>query len=573
MLLFHIIVSNKIVYTNILFDISFFRLILKGVLSQVQYEDEEFKGEVESIKDDESQSNMSSKSRSSRGSSKSTEWTRFRFICQDLNVQHDLMELVGKRFLGISNRSKNESDAQLRLEPTSTVQIENIIDFMANAFIRCTMHADLVLLSLDDVQWMDESSWKVVKLIFERASNLLIFSCSRMPSTNLTMDPTFLSDLLTQHQTAGRYYEMSLPPLNEAEVKEFIAVTLNSGTDEVDDSFSNSVWTTSGGMPLYLRHVLDAVQRNNLTVRLDNGMIGMRSTDEDDRKVSVLYREVYPLYLLDKPNVSHVDYPQMFGSVNELLLYRLDALDSSVRVVLHLSAILGTEFDLLDAAFAYEEMLGIDMSHQYEAAANFRHSLDVAVREGILESISVAEDRGEEFDSPIRHPLFSESCRLRFTHDSWKKSILNVMLDEKKREIHEHVAISMMRELDDESDVHEDFEKQITVFNHWKSSGSFIKAAGMSLSIGGQLMILGLNSQAVLLFDEVLDILTRVSDDESNMPTYGEIDVLVLDAIDVPELVHLIEVNIAKGKAHLTLSQGEDAADAYQNALDVSDAF
>jgi hypothetical protein len=56
------------------------------------------------------------------------------------------------------------------------------------------------------------------------------------------------------------------------------------------------------------------------------------------------------------------------------------------------------------------------------------------------------------------------------------------------------------------------------------------------------------------------------------MPTYGEIDALVLDAIDVPELVHLIEVNIAKGKAHLTLSQGVDAADAYQNALDVSDS-
>ena len=282
--------SNELASANILFGISFFRLILKGVLSQVQYEDEEFKGEDESIGDDESQSqlNMSSRSLSSRGSLKSCEWTRFRLICQDLNVQPDLMELVGKRFLGISNRSKNESDPQLQLEPNSTVQIENIVEFMANAFIRCTMHADLVLLSLDDVQWMDESSWKVVKRIFERANNLLIFSGSRMPSTNLNMDSIFLSDLLTQHQTAGRYYEMSLPPFNEAEVKEFIAVTLNSSIDEVDDSFSNSVWTTSGGMPLYLSHVLDAIQRNNLTVRLDNGMIGMKSTDEDDRKVSVL---------------------------------------------------------------------------------------------------------------------------------------------------------------------------------------------------------------------------------------------------------------------------------------------
>lgn len=242
--------------------------------------------------------------------------------------------------------------------------------------------------------------------------------------------------------------------------------------------------------------------------------------------------------------------------------------------MLHLSAILGTEFDLLDAAFAYEEMLGIDMSNHYEAAANFRHSFDVAVREGILETLSVTEDRDEEdtIDLSIRHPLLSENCRLRFTHDSWKKSILNVMLDEKKREIHEHVAISMERQLGDKADVQEDFERQITIFNHWKSSGSFIKAAGMSLNISTELMMLGLNSQALLLFDEVLDILRRISDDESCMPKYGGIDALVLDAIDVPELTNLIELYIAKGKAHLTLSQGVAAADAYQNALDVSDA-
>ena len=315
-------VSNEFSSANILFGISFIRLILKGVLSQVQYEDEEFKGEDESIGDDESQSsasregsissrsqfNMSTRSLSSRGSLKSTDWTRFRFICQDLNVKSDLMELVGKRFLGISNRSKNESDAQLQLEPNSTVQIENIVEFMANAFIRCTMHADLVLLSLDDVQWMDESSWKVVQRIFERANNLLIFSGSRMPSTNLTLDPTFLSDLVTEHQAAGRYYELSLPPFNEAEVKEFIACALNSSTYEVDDSFSNSVWTTSGGMPLYLSHVLDAIQRNNLTVRLDNGMIGMKSTDEDDRKVVFSIDKCMLFIRSRNSNFSHVDW-------------------------------------------------------------------------------------------------------------------------------------------------------------------------------------------------------------------------------------------------------------------------
>lgn len=256
-------------------------------------------------------------------------------------------------------------------------------------------------------------------------------------------------------------------------------------------------------------------------------------------------------------------------------------------MVLHLSAILGTEFNLLDAALAYEEMFEVDESRQYETATAIRESFDVAILEGIIEEIPLSwtEDEDDEImeeeaniDSSMRsarrrrtHPLYSENCRLRFTQDSWKISILNVMLDERKREMHKHVAVSLERELDDKALDQDDFEKQITVFKHWKSSGSFMKASAMALNIGRQLMMIGLNSQAILLYDDVLDILKKLSDDEADIaPHYGGVEASVLDAIVVPELDNLIKLHIAKGKAHLTLSQEVAAGDAYQNALDVS---
>jgi hypothetical protein len=146
------------------------------------------------------------------------------------------------------------------------------------------------------------------------------------------------------------------------------------------------------------------------------------------------------------------------------------------------------------------------------------------------------------------------------------------MLDERKRELHKHVAISLERELGDEAHNQDDFEKQITVLKHWKSSGSFTKASASALHIGGQLMLLGLNAQAILLFDDVLDTLRGISYDEVGRSQYGGVSTSVLEAIDVPELDNLIKVNIAKGKAYLTLGQGVAAADAYQSALDVSGA-
>ena len=101
------------------------------------------------------------------------------------------------------------------------------------------------------------------------------------------MDSKFLSDLHGQYQTEGRYFEISLTPFNEAEVKEMIGAALNADIAKVDDSFSLSVYNTTSGMPHYLSYVLDAIKRNNLTVILENGMIVMKNSTDNESKVRV----------------------------------------------------------------------------------------------------------------------------------------------------------------------------------------------------------------------------------------------------------------------------------------------
>ena len=280
-----------------------------------------------------------------------------------------------------------------------------------------------------------------------------------------------------------------------------------------------------------------------------------------------------------------------FSSVSELLLCRLDALDLSVRTVLHLSAVLGTQFYLLDVAMVYEEMFGIKDTDRSQAAMAISNSFDVAVAEGILEQAYVGgeeDDCGEiteesEEDNLTRslgrlslslkgrkvHPFYAENRCLRFTHDSWKVSILSVVLDERKREIHNYVALNLERELEEEGSDQDDFTKQIRILKHWKLSGNFAKAAIIALDVGGQLMLLGLNSQATLLFDDVLNILKEMSDGKQDIK-HGGISSSVLDAIIAPELEYVIKLNISKGKAYSTLSRPLDGVEAYQSALDVS---
>ena len=228
--------------------------------------------------------NLSLHTQSSMGSTMSTDATRFRFICQELNAPSEFVEVVGKRFLGLRERNANNSAASAKLP-----NLQKIVDFMADAFIRCTKHVHLVFLALDDVQWMDEMSWKVVQAIFERGGNVLTLCGSRPPSSNpLSVDPKFWSDLQGQFQKDGKYSELSLVPFSEYEVGEMIATTLEVEVNEIDTSFSRDVFTTSGGMPHYLTYVLDTIKRNKLTIRLENGMIGMQNFTGDDSKVCTI---------------------------------------------------------------------------------------------------------------------------------------------------------------------------------------------------------------------------------------------------------------------------------------------
>ena len=96
------------------------------------------------------------------------------------------------------------------------------------------------------------------------------------------------------------------------------------------------------------------------------------------------------------------------------------------------------------------------------------------------------------------------------------------MLDERKQEIHEHVAIVLEREIDKADQEGDDFESQVRVFRHWAASGHFINASEYALEIGSHLMLLGLNSQSILLFDDVLDILRDSSADPNEKMFGGE---------------------------------------------------
>jgi hypothetical protein len=256
-------------------------------LQQIKHEDENSQSssnqgsnESQNFSVDEQWESLSLDSHSSKSSTMSTNVTRFRFICEELNAPPEFTEVVGTRLLGLKSSGGSTTTGG------SPPDLGKIVNFMADAFLRCTKYADLVLFALDDVHWMDEMSWKVVQTIFERGQNVLTLIGSRPPSTNpLTVDKTFWSELQSTYQDDGRYREISLQPFTETEVQQMISLALDIKVNEIDSSFLRNVFTTSGGMPHYLSYALETIKRNDLTVKLDNGLVGLKSSEDDDNKV------------------------------------------------------------------------------------------------------------------------------------------------------------------------------------------------------------------------------------------------------------------------------------------------
>ena len=220
-----------------------------------------------------------------------------------------------------------------------------------------------------------------------------------------------------------------------------------------------------------------------------------------------------------------------------------------MRNALHLAAVLGNDFDLLDAALTYEQMFRVRKTDRWESAMGLCSLFDIAIHEGILEQSFAVEDvtaDDADCDAVVAdsineeekmraslgnvaislrgrksHPLYAENRRYRFTHDSWKTSILNIMLDGRKAELHEYVAITLEQEMSEEAHNQDDLKWQLRVFRHWNSSGNFAKASELGLKIGSQMMIMGLNPQAIMIFNDVLDIWTSTGTECDDEERYG----------------------------------------------------
>jgi len=191
---------------------------------------------------------------------------RLKELCEEMNAPKGFLQIVGRHLLG--------DDGATVSTTANAAELDDIIAFMAQVFIRSTAYAELVILALDDVHWMDNLSWKVLQSIFETSQNILIVIGSRpLASHSLSVDDEFWECLTGEYKEKKLYTEIRIGPLNEIDVREMAAITLSCEPEDLSDD----LFVHSGGMPYFASEILENCVRKKQCERLENGKMGWRA--------------------------------------------------------------------------------------------------------------------------------------------------------------------------------------------------------------------------------------------------------------------------------------------------------
>ena len=95
------------------------------------------------------------------------------WACEEAGLSTQYADLVGSRFLGLES-ARPVTHIQGRVPSVS-----ELADILALAFMSISGFADLVFVFIDDFQWVDSFTWKVIQALGERGKKMILVCAMR----------------------------------------------------------------------------------------------------------------------------------------------------------------------------------------------------------------------------------------------------------------------------------------------------------------------------------------------------------------------------------------------------------
>ena len=267
---------------------------------------------------------------------------------------------------------------------------QNRFNLVFKNFIRvfCSVEHPLVIF-LDDLQWADSASLKLIELVMLDADLNYLFLIGAYRDNEI--DPAHdLTITLNKLRREGVVVErIALKPLAVNRVEQLIANTLNS-TREYVRSLAELVWQKTQGNPFFVNEFLKSIYSDNLLTFDPAGNS----------------QEYWQWDLKQIERIGSTD------SMVEFMMEKMRKLPSSTQDVLSLAACIGTEFALNTISIIGEKSAE-------ELAQNFTPAIDTGLiipRSGLDEQLLIQD--------------------YKFGHDRIQQGAYDLIDEEQKLQIH-----------------------------------------------------------------------------------------------------------------------------------------
>ncbi|MUG93889.1 AAA family ATPase [Scytonema sp. UIC 10036] len=302
----------------------------------------------------------------------------------------------------------------------SGIAAQNRFNLLFQKFTQVFTSAEQPLvIFLDDLQWADSASLKLMQLLMADTGHLFIIGAYRdnevIPGHPLMLT---LSDIAKSKATMNT---ITLAPLSQLQVNKLVAETLKSSEDLVW-KLSVLIYQKTQGNPFFATHFLKALHQDG-PIQFDFEL-GCWQCD-----------------------MAEVTAQAVTDDVVAFMSFQLQKLPPSTQHVLKLAACIGNQFDLATLAI-------VSQQSQIETAAY----LWKALQEGLILPIGDVYKFYVGKGTPAHTSENQQTVTYKFLHDRVQQAAYSLIPNEQKQTTHYHIGQLLLQQISPEARVEGIFE-------------------------------------------------------------------------------------------------------------------
>ncbi|HBY76691.1 MAG TPA: serine/threonine-protein kinase PknK, partial [Cyanobacteria bacterium UBA11148] len=311
----------------------------------------------------------------------------------------------------------------------ASAEVQKRFNLVFQDFIKVfTNPAHPLAIFLDDLQWADGASLKLIELLLT-SSDTGLFLIGAYRDNEVSAAHPLRSSLQNLQKEGVRIQEIILKPLELGTVNQWLADTLKS-SPETTRNLAELIHGKTGGNPFFITEFLQALYTENLL-----------NCDYNQK------RWIWDVNQVKKRNFT--------DNVVALMVAKIEKLPSKTQEGLKLAACIGNQFELNTLAVIWE-------TSARETALN----LQEAVTEGLIQPL------GDEYKTILLEPLENEKTQLgqleveyQFGHDRIQQAAYSLIPNELKQRVHLRIGQLLLQNTP-ESQIEDKIFNIVNQLNH-----------------------------------------------------------------------------------------------------------